>query len=502
MQSRAQWTGRVATLVGIFAAVSLRVSLRQTAMWLEVAHSATLAEPRTTDDAIDSTMSPVTALIGVLLGPVRPYEGPDGVIADPGLEGPALAVVEAAPVAAAEPELRDREAASPHRATGHRDAALAAPQPPPSEPPRNWAVGGFIDTGYTFDHNQPDSHVDRGNFTSVRVNEITVHLATAYVRHTPTDEEPLLFEFAGQVGPAATALLATEPRPGGDASQFTGAEVWQHIGRANVGVRVPKAGTELAVGVFGTPIGYYSFWSKDNWTFSTPWHLNAVPYVLMGGRVSQPLGRKVTAQLWVTNGWQTYGDLNRIPSTMVGANYTPIDGLLLSQWVYFGADDVDNRPRAWRMLSDTYAVYDRGRWAISAIFDVARERLTALPGEPVALWLTGALTGRGRVWDSRRDRVHWDMVGRAEAFWDRDGRMYGIDQLMLSGVYGNTFTLFDHLLLRLEYRYDRSSNPDGYFYSGAAVHDDDVGLSREQHSLFFALTGYFEHAFATPRRRK
>lgn len=445
-------------------------------------------------------MSPALVLTGglrlclvALAGDPRRYDGPDGLVASAAQgEGP-----EVADVAAADPVTAPDDAPA--------DPVPDVDTPEPSAPidtrAKLWSVGAFIDTGYTFDHNFPDNHVDRGNYTSPRANEVTVHIAVAYVRHVPTDDEPWLLELAGQVGPAATALLATEPQAGGETSQLTGTEVWQHIGRANVGVRVPKVGTEFAVGVFSTPIAYFSFWSKDNWTFSTPWQLNGVPYVLMGGRISQPIGKKLVAQLWINNGWQTYSDVNRLPSEMLGVNYTPIDGLLLSQWVYFGPEDVDNRPRAWRLLSDTYVVYDVGKWAIAAIFDVGRERLTGIALEPVALWSSGTLSARGRVWTSRRERVKWDMSARAEAFWDRDGRMFGIDQLMWSGVYGNTVNLFDHVLLRLEYRYDRSSSRSGYFYRGAAVHDDDDGLGHDQHSLFFALTGYFDHAFATPRRR-
>lgn len=437
-------------------------------------------------------MSPTLALAAALLGPARPYDGPSGVAADPGLDGPELARVETStpPVSRESPPAATEPSRHDHHRRGRAHRAW----------PKNWAVGGFVDTGYAFENNLPDNHVDRGNFTSPRINEFSIQLAVAYVRHTPTDDEPWLLELAGQVGPAAAALLVTEPRPGGDASQFTGPEVWQHLGRGNVGVRIPKVGTEFAVGLFTTPIGYFSFWSKDNWTYSTPWHLNAVPYVLMGGRITQPIGKKLDVQLWIDNGWQTYGDVNRLPSAMPGINYRPVDGLLLSSWVHFGAEDVDNRPRAWRVLSDTYVIYDVGRWALSAVFDLGRERLTAIVGEPVAWWMGGAVSARGRIWTSRRDRVRWDMVGRGEVFWDRDGRMFGVPQLLGSGVYGNTLTMFDHVLLRVEYRYDRSTSPTGYFYRGDAIHDDDDGLARDQHAVYFALTGYFEHAFATRRR--
>jgi len=441
-------------------------------------------------------MTATIVLLGALalqpatqVGGPRPYAGPAQVTADR--------------------DLADVEQVAPELPRERAPAAAPEPKSPDpttttnaESPEQNWVVGGFIDTGYAFDHNLPDNHVDRGNFTAVRANEVTVNLAAIYVRHTPTDAEPWLFELAGQIGAAAAGLLASEPRPGGDASQFTGPEVWQHLGRANVGARIPKVGTELAVGLFTTPIGIYSFWSKDNWTFSTPWHLNAVPYVLMGGRISQPIGKKFVAQVWITNGWQSYGDINRLPSIMVGGAYTPHRHVTLSQWTYFGPEDVDNRARAWRTLFDQWIVYDNGKWGLSGVFDVGRERLTAIFDEPVALWMGGAITARGRVLTSRRERVSWDMYGRGETFWDRDGRMFGVRQLIGSGAYGNTVTLFDHVMLRVEYRYDRSSNRTGYFYRGAAVHDDDDGLGRDQHSVFFALTGYFDHAFATPKPKR
>lgn len=460
-------------------------------------------------------MSPVFAAV-IMLGPAlaRGYEGPAEVEADTEVIEP-VAVPDVAPVDvapdddAAEPTTAPPDVPVSHDGSHRHDADDRGTHRRHRRHrrggggdgrPRTWAVGGFIDTGYTYDHNLPDNHIDRGNFTALRSNEVTVHLAAAYINHLPTDEEPWSFELATQFGTAAAGLIAGEPHAGGDQGPTAGREVWEHVGRANVGARIPSSGTELAVGVFGTPIGVWSLWSKDNWAYSTPWHLNAVPYVLMAGRVTQPIGGKVVTQLWITNGWQTYGDLNRVPSTMIGGTYTPVDNLLLSQWIYFGAEDVDNRPRAWRALSDSYVIYDVDTWALAAVYDIGRERLTALFDEPVALWMGGSVVARGRVWQGQRKRARWDMTGRAELFWDRDGRMFGVSQRMWSAIYGNSWKLFDHLQVRLEYRYDRSSNPAGYFYRGAAINDGDDGLGQDQHSVFFALVGMFEHRFATRKQ--
>lgn len=362
-------------------------------------------------------------------------------------------------------------------------------------PLRTWVVGGFVDADYVFNSNLPRNHINRGMGTAPRSGEFSVPLAVAFVRHDADRREPWFLELALQIGPAATGLVANDPQPGGDASQLAGANVWQHIGRANAGVRLPKLRTEIGGGVFGTPIGYWSFWAKDNWTYSTPWHLNAVPYVLMGLRVLQPVGKRVLLQAWVHNGWATYADVNRVPSYLAGAIVEPAAGVHLGQFVHFGPETSDTRPRSWRMLSDTWAAWERGRFGLVAVFDVMRERVTAAPGNPVALYVTGALSPRVQIASFRDDAIHWWLAARGEVFWDRDGRMYGVPQLMGSAVASSDLRLFEYLQLRVEYRYDRNNAAAGFFYRGAAIHDSDRGLARSQHAVYVALIGTFEHWF-------
>lgn len=427
---------------------------------------------------------------------------------DPVPSEPAPTAIEPAPSPTAAPEPADPEPADPEPDAPVREPApglvdtppVVAPAEPAKERPRTWMVGAFIDAGYVVNSNLPDNHVNRGIGTAPRTGEFTIPLAVGQVRHDPSAEEPWQLELALQFGPAATALLAADPRPGGDASRFAGTEVWQHLSRANVGGRIPRARTEIAAGVFGTPIGYWSFWPKDNWLYSTPWHLNAVPYVLMGGRVLQPVGERVVLHAWVVNGWQTYADVNAVPSYMGGVHAKPVDGLQLGQFVYFGPEDLDPNARAFRVLSDTWLVYEADRWGISAVVDVMRERVTVLPEAPVALYVIGSLSPRLMLLRAREDRVRWWLAARGEAFWDRDGRIFGVDQLLGSASLATDLDLFGYLLLRLEYRYDHSTNPAGFFYRGAAIRDTDPGLGRDQHTVFVMATGMFEHWFAVRRR--
>jgi Putative beta-barrel porin-2, OmpL-like. bbp2 len=425
----------------------------------------------------------------LMLAIPRPYRGPDAVDASA-----------AAPVEPSESPAPLPEPETPAALTRPRPAVPETPTRRRAAPQRTWVVGAFIDAAYMHSSNSPDNHVNRGNSTAPRSGEFTIPLGVGYLRHDPSAREPWQLELALQFGSSAKALVASEPEPGGSTSKFTGADVWQLVGRANVGGRIPRLRTEIAAGVFNTPIGYWSFWTKDNWNYSTPWHLNAVPFVLMGARILQPVGDKVVLHAWVVNGWQTYADLNRVPSYMFGVIGLPVPELQLGHFDYFGPEDVDASARAWRWLSDSWAVYEKGRFGIAGLFDVMRERVTALPGAPVAWYVTGAVVPRVRLLETRRARARWYLAARGEAFWDRGGRIFGVDQLLGSAAANTDLYLFDHLIVRLEYRYDRSNAKNGYFYRGHATHDSDP-LARQQHALYVSLTGTFEHWFATHARR-
>ena len=88
---------------------------------------------------------------------------------------------------------------------------------------------------------------------------------------------------------------------------------------------------------------------------------------------------------------------------------------------------------------------------------------------------------------------------RPEFWWDQSGAIFGESQWLLSFSYTNTARLFDHVVARIEYRYDRSSLANGFFYEDDAVNDTDV-LAKDQHTVFFSLVGYYELGFSGKRR--
>jgi len=360
-----------------------------------------------------------------------------------------------------------------------------------------WEVGGFLDANYAFNHNLPDNHIKRGTAGQPRTGEFTVNLAVVYIRRDalPGRLSPT-FELALQAGPATDALMRDEPTPGGDASRAAGAEVWKHIGRANVGLKT-RTGTEISAGIFSSPIGFGIHWTPYNWNYTPSWQLDSVPYYLAGLRVMHPIDARHGIHLWVVNGWQTAADNNKAPSFMLGYTYTPSPRFALAHYNYSGPENADMRLGAWRVLSDTQFTYNTDRFGISALFDLAAERRTDLPGKPWNLWSAAALFTRWRVLGKQRT---WDMAARPEWFWDRDGRIFGVRQHLIAGTYTNDVRVAENLLIRVEYRYDRSISQSGYFYRGAAITDGAAGLGFDQHTIYFAIAGVFAHRFGKSRR--
>jgi len=359
-----------------------------------------------------------------------------------------------------------------------------------------WEVGGFIDVNYSYNSNNPDNHVYRGTSVQPRTGEFSLNHVVAYIRRDPTPGRfSPTFEFAAQAGPAADALVAYEPNPGGPNGKYAGPEVWKHIARATIGLRT-KGGFEIAGGMHLSPVGIGVHWSPYNWNYTVTWQLNSVPYYLSGLKLAQTIREHHQLQLWVVNGWQVLADNNKAPSVMFGYVFTPSQRFTLAEYVWIGPEQADMRPQAWRVFSDTQFTYNTDRFGVGALIDVGADPRTDLPMAPWHLWMNGAVFTRWRVLGERRT---WDMALRPEFFWDRDGRIFGVPQALVSGTFTNNLRLFDNLLLRLEYRYDGSSSAAGFFYRDDAIADDAVGLARQQHTVFFSIAGVFAHRFAGRR---
>ena len=405
---------------------------------------------------------------------------------------------------------------APPQPDGQTDEPEESESEAEAEPERSWQAELFVDVAYGFNSNFPDNHVYRGMYTNPRTNELSVAAVGAFVKHRITPREPWQFELGFHAGAAVDALTSNEPIPGGPDGKFAGSEVFKHIALANAGFEIRKTKTFLGAGVFVSPLGLSTFWTKDNWNYTTPWENNVVPYYLTGAKIAQALPGNLELAGWVVNGFQTYADLNSVPSGIVSLTWkrpavevgpprTGTNSLTVATFVYFGPESVDLHPADWLVYWDTWVVWNfDDHFGMAAVWDLGVDRVGRVGDRPLdpdggqQLYTGGAVQARGTVFE--REHVRMDLALRPEASWDRDGRFFGVEQWLISGTATASMFMWDHLLLRAEYRYDYSTAARGFFYRDEFGSDDAIGLARDQHTVFLSLTAWWDFWFGRARQ--
>jgi len=91
------------------------------------------------------------------------------------------------------------------------------------------------------------------------------------------------------------------------------------------------------------------------------------------------------------------------------------------------------------------------------------------------------------VWLDWEFQEHWSLGFRPEIYDDVDGMMTGSRQRIVAAAVALRYWFepaeAQSLVLSLEYRYDRSTGPEGGFFSGS-----DNALVPDQHLILIALT--------------
>lgn len=163
-------------------------------------------------------------------------------------------------------------------------------------------LGGFIDTYYAYDSNNPSSHEREFTTQPVRHNEFNINLAYF---EAVLKREKTRGRLALQYGQSVTKNTVGEPTLGStsgpqDAKVFQEAFVGKKIG--------PK--TWIDAGIFLGNIGAESWISKDNWTYTRALNLDYVPYYSAGVRLDHQFNEKQSGQIQILNGWQNMSENN------------------------------------------------------------------------------------------------------------------------------------------------------------------------------------------------
>jgi Putative beta-barrel porin-2, OmpL-like. bbp2 len=114
-------------------------------------------------------------------------------------------------------------------------------------------------------------------------------------------------------------------------------------------------GINLDAGIFMSYVGLFSYYNCENWTYQPSFTSDNTPWFFNGIRLQMFPSMTLKQEIWIINGWQTYGKFNNMPGLGSQTTWVPKEYFKLMSNNYFGTD-VANNPKCFRFHSDNSIV--------------------------------------------------------------------------------------------------------------------------------------------------
>jgi len=233
-----------------------------------------------------------------------------------------------------------------------------------------------VDVNYVSDFNRPKDHTIDGSSEVGRSSEIQLQqLGLGGDFHYDNVRARVMTQFG---------LYSTET-PRNDASPNRGqwdlTTAYRYFTEAYGGYHFNAMnGINVDVGIFLSYIGLFSYYNADNWAYQPSYVSANTPWFFNGARVQMFPSQKLKVELWIINGWQSYGMFNSQPGLGTEILWRPNGSLQLLTNDYWGYDTF-GAPSRTRLHSDNsflYKYYDSPNdfWdksALSFTFDAGCE---------------------------------------------------------------------------------------------------------------------------------
>jgi hypothetical protein len=156
--------------------------------------------------------------------------------------------------------------------------------------------------------------------------------------------------FMTQFGMRATQI----PRNDGSTNrgQFDLASALRYVSEAYGGYHWDTwHGVNLDIGIFMSYVGLFSYAAFENWAYQPSYTSDNTPWFFNGARLQMFPSETFKTELWLVNGWQTYGKFNEAPGFGFQVLWRPVESFEILSNGYLGWDTQDD-PGRMRFHSD------------------------------------------------------------------------------------------------------------------------------------------------------
>ena len=333
-------------------------------------------------------------------------------------------------------------------------------------------IGGYVAATYNYNFNKPEPQDSRFHVFDLDANTFTFNAAELSLLKTSTSESPLGYGLVFSVGHDARVFTADWTGDGiSDTNTFELTEGYVTY-KAPVG-----EGLDLKLGKFITLLGAEVIKRTANFNISHSYLFGfAIPFTHTGLLLSYPLHPTFNVTAGVVNGWDNAIDNNDAKTFIGQAVFTPAEIFSVAVNGIWGAEQNNNDKNSRWVIDVVPTLKPFKDLTLLANFDYGREENVAAIGRD-AQWWGVAVVANYDFTDK------FGVALRGEYFRDDDGvRTSATDPtdplqtLVGADLYEATLTLhyklFDHVLTRLEYRYDFSGGDKLFF--GSARDDQNI----------------------------
>ena len=348
----------------------------------------------------------------------------------------------------------------------------------------------YVDTYYGWDFHEPIDHTIFPTTTAPRHNEISLNLAHIGVDVTGLD---------GPIGRLYIQYGSTvETIAGQDTTTTRGFfltnRLLQNLEQAAVGWHFHRLhGINIEAGIFPSYVGLESYLPEENWAYTHAAMADATPYYFFGLRGQLFLTQRTKLELWLVNGWQTFGQWHETRAGGGLWNWRPREWLSLVSSFYAGSE-AQTDPSSLRVYTDSnvqvrYYKHDAcipRSLAVSLVADLGYEHRSNAPSG----WMGGVSLAHRVEWTSR-----WKTTVRLDFFSDDTqaltpkfpvGSPYtwpGMGRMVIGGF----TTTVDYwpspwLVTRIEYSHREANQP---LFGGAGGITGPNGVPAMGPSTFF-----------------
>jgi hypothetical protein len=218
-------------------------------------------------------------------------------------------------------------------------------------------------------------HTTSGSTATFRSNEFNI----SYIEAGGEFHEPKTGARAKlmlQFGSRATGVPRNDVTPLRGQNDLYNA--LRYVTEGYAGIHLNKMhGINIDFGIFKSYVGLLSYNNFENWNYQPSFTSDNTPWFFTGARVQLFPTDKFKVELWLVNGWQTYGMFNEMPGIGYQVQWRPKEYYSFLTSSYIGWDTPDNKDRM-RFHTDNsvvvrYLNHPAGKFISKAAFSLTAD---------------------------------------------------------------------------------------------------------------------------------